>query len=412
MKVASINQKTIADLKADFPALRSMVNGKPVVFLDSAASAQKPDAVINAMDTVMREHYANVHRGVYTFGAKTSMAYETAREKVAHFLGAASEQEIVFTRNATEAINLVAASWGRKFLQQGDEVILTELEHHANIVPWTMLKEEKGIVLKIVPVDAQGALDMQAFHEFLSSKTKLVAVTQMSNVLGTVTDVEEIVTAAKSVGGKTLIDGSQGIVHQGVDVQKLGCDFYVFTGHKLYGPTGIGVLYGCADVLADMPPYQGGGEMIERVTFDKVTYREPPYRFEAGTPPILEAIGLGAAIDYVSAVSREDMLAHEADLLGAAEKAFHAMDGVTVYSNAPKRASILSFNVDGVHPHDVATIFDQMGVAVRAGHHCAQPLMQALDVTATLRASFALYNTMEDVTRLVEAVEKVKKIFK
>ena len=399
------------DLKKDFPILSRTVNGRTVAYLDSAASAQKPQAVIDAMTSVMTDHYSNVHRGVYSFGATTSTAFEAARQKVARFLGASSDREIIFTRSATESINLVAASWGKTFLKAGDEVLLTELEHHANIVPWMMLKEQLGIVVKVVPILKDGSLDMAAFDTLLTTKTKLVAVTQMSNALGTLTPVAEIIRKAKAVGAKTLIDGSQGAVHLTINVQSLDCDFYVCTGHKLYGPSGIGILYGRLEVLDSMPPYQGGGEMIEQVSFEKVTFKEPPHRFEAGTPAIIEAIGLGAAIDYLSALDADSVRAHEKALLTAAEQGLAALGGVKIYSNAPDRAGILSFTVNGAHPHDIATIFDQIGLCVRAGHHCAQPLMKVLGVPAVVRASFALYNDMSDVERLIEGVGKAKKIF-
>lgn len=400
----------IHDIKSDFPALAQTVNGRAVAYLDSAASAQKPQAVIDAMSGVMETHYANVHRGVYSFSAETSAKFEQAREKVAAFINAKTEREVVFTRNATEAINLVAASFGQR-LQAGDEIILTELEHHANIVPWYFLTQSRGVVIRTVPILENGALDMAAFDALLSKKTKLVAFTHMSNALGTVTDTAQIIAKAKSAGAVTLVDGSQGIVHIGADVQKLGCDFYVFTGHKLYGPTGIGVLWGREELLNSMPPYQGGGEMIEHVGFDKVTYKDAPYRFEAGTPAIVEAVGLGAAIDYINSIDYKAALAREHELLAAAEKRLSAIDGVKIYSRAPNRAAILSFGIDKVHPHDIATVFDQLGLCVRAGHHCAQPLMKALKCTATVRASFAVYNTMDDVDRLVEGVVKVKKLF-
>ncbi len=409
MQVMPMQRRT-GSIKDDFPILSRKVNGRPVTFLDSAASAQKPQAVIDAMSRVMTGHYANIHRGVYEFGAKTSAAFEAAREKIARFINAAAAGEIVFTRNATEAINLVAATWGEKYLQAGDEIILTGLEHHANIVSWYFLKEKKGIVLKVVPVCADGSLDMAAYEKLLSPKTKLLAVTQMSNALGTITPVAEMVAKAKSAGAVTLVDGSQGIVHLGVDVQALGCDFYVFSGHKLFGPSGIGVLYGRADVLESMPPYQGGGEMIEQVTFDKITFREPPYRFEAGTPAIVEAIGLGAAIDYLGGIDLAAAHAQEQVLLHAAEKRLRDIPGVRILSNAPERASILSFTMEGGHPHDVATVLDQLGIAVRAGHHCAQPLMKALGVTATVRASFTIYNTMDDVVSLAEGVTKAREL--
>jgi cysteine desulfurase/selenocysteine lyase len=410
MAEAKTRMKEVRD---DFPALAQSVNGRTVTYLDSAASAQKPRAVIDAMSAVMEEHYANVHRGVYTFGSLTSIAFEEARKKVAKFVNAASDKEIIFTRNATEAINLVAASWGGRFLNAGDEILLTELEHHANIVPWYMLHEKKGVILKVVPILESGALDMEAFERLLSHKTKLVAVTQMSNALGTVTPVAAIISKAHAVGAKVLVDGSQGVVHVSADVRKMDCDFYVFTGHKLYGPTGIGVLYGRRELLEEMPPYQGGGEMIEQVSFEKITYKEPPYRFEAGTPAIVEAIGLGAAVDYVCKnVDYPAYMAHEARLLAEAEKRLADVPGLKIYSRAPERAGILSFTMERAHPHDVATIFDQIGLCVRAGHHCAQPLMKALGVPATVRASFAVYNTMDDVERLAEGLGKVRKIFK
>ncbi|MDY0009293.1 MAG: cysteine desulfurase, partial [Bdellovibrionales bacterium] len=301
--------------------------------------------------------------------------------------------------------------WGQAFLNAGDEIILTELEHHANIVPWHMLRQRKGIVIKVVPVKPDGALDMAAFEKLLSPQTKLVSVTHMSNALGTVNPVAYMIAKAHAVGAKVLVDGSQAVVHLDVDVQALDADFYVFTGHKLYGPSGIGVLYGKAELLAAMPPYQGGGEMIEDVSFDNVTYKEPPYRFEAGTPAIVEAIGLGAAIDWLNGIDKAGALAHEAKLLAAAETKLRAIDGIRIFSNAPVRASILAFELSGVHPHDLATVFDQMGICVRAGHHCAQPLMKALGVTATARASFSFYNTMEDVDRLAEAILKAKRLF-
>lgn len=397
-------------LKKDFPVLSEYVNGLPVAYLDSAASAQKPLEVIEAMDRVLKEHYSNVHRGIYTFGSRTSYAYEDARIKVAKFINASTEKEIIFTRNATEAINLVAATWGVQNITAGDEILLTELEHHANIVPWVMLAEKTGAVIKVVPISDEGSLNMNAFAGLLSEKTKLVAVTQMSNALGTLTPVAEIIEKAHTVGARVLVDGSQGVVHLDVDVRKLNPDFYVFTGHKLYGPTGIGVLYGRRDILANMPPYQGGGEMIETVTFSGVTYKDAPYRFEAGTPAIVEAIGLGAAIDYFSRLDRHQLRYQEHELLRMAESELSGIEGVNILSRAKDRAAILSFTMDGAHPHDIATIFDQMAICVRAGHHCAQPLMKRLRVPATVRASFGIYNDQEDVLRLVEGVHKVRKL--
>lgn len=402
--------KTPEGIKADFPALSRVVNGRPVAFLDSAASAQKPQAVIDAMSRVMEQHYANVHRGVYAFGAETSAAFELARGKVARFINAEAESNIVFTRNATEAINLVAAGLGEN-LKPGDEIIITEMEHHANIVPWYFLKEKKGAVLKVVPLRADRSLDMAAFEKLLGTKTKIVAVTQMSNVLGTIVPVADIISKAHAIGAKVLVDGSQAVVHLGADVQKLGCDYYVFTGHKLYGPSGVGVLYGRYEALEILPPYQGGGEMIENVTFDKITFKEPPYRFEAGTPAIVEVIGLGAAIDYLNTLDLAACRRQEQKLLQAAGQKLATVPGVTIYSTAPEHAAILTFNIEKAHPHDVATIFDQLGLAVRAGHHCAQPLMKALGVSAMVRASFGIYNTMDDVERLLEGVQKVRKLF-
>lgn len=398
-------------MRKDFPIFAQQVNGRDVAFLDSAASAQKPRQVIDSMSNVLQTHYANVHRGIYHFGAKTSAAFERVRGLVAQFINAASEREIIFTRNATEAINLVAESWGTTHLKPGDEIILTELEHHANIVPWVRLAQKQGAVIRVVPILHDGSLDEQAFQSLLNDRTRLVCVTQMSNVLGTVVDVKSIVDQAHKAGAKVLVDGSQAIVHLGADMQDLGCDFYVFTGHKLYGPTGVGVLYGRYDVLETMPPYQGGGEMIENVSFDQITYKEPPHRFEAGTPAIVEVIGLGAAIDYLKTIDLDSARKNEARLLSLAEEKLSAIDGVEIYSRAKNRASILSFNVAGVHPHDVAMVLDQVGVAIRAGHHCAQPLMKVLGVSATARASIALYNSDQDVDQLEEGLRKVKKLF-
>lgn len=397
-------------VKAEFPVLAEKANGRPVCYLDSANSAQKPQAVIDAMTRVLSRHYANVHRAVYAFGAETSAAYEGARGKVARFLNASADGEVVFTRNATEAINLVAHSFGQT-LQAGDEVVISELEHHANIVPWYLLAERRGVVLRVAPMTDAGDFDMAAYRALLSPKTKLVAVTHMSNALGTITPVKEIAAAAHAAGAKVLFDGSQAAVHCHVDVQAIDADFYVFTGHKVYGPTGIGVLWGRAELLAGMPPFMGGGEMIESVSFDGITFKAPPYRFEAGTPPIVEAIGLGAAIDWLAGLDMAAAHAHEKTLTDAAERMLARIDGVTVHSRAAERTSIVSFSLAGVHPHDIATVFDQMGVAVRAGHHCAQPLMKKLGVTATVRASFAVYNTMDDVQRLEEAVRKTRQLF-
>ena len=407
----------VAAVRADFPILSRTVHerknrpGKPLVFLDSAASAQKPNQVIQAMDRLMTEEYANVHRGVHFLSQRATDAFEAARRKVAKFLGAPSEQTIVFTRNATEAINLVASSYGRTFLKPGDEILVTVMEHHANIVPWQLLGMEKGVVVKPIPIHDDGALDMDAYADLLTDRVKFVAVTNCSNVLGTVTPVKEIARLAHEKGVPVLADGSQAVVHGPVDVVDLDVDFYVFTGHKLYGPTGIGVLYGKYDMLKRMPPYQGGGEMIQAVSFAGTTFKAPPMRFEAGTPPIVEAVGLGAAIDYVEALGRDAIAAHEHDLLAYASDKLAAVEGVRLYGTAAGKGPILSFTLEGVHPHDVGTIVDQYGVAVRVGRHCAEPLMDRFGISATVRASFALYNTRQEADALAESLRAAKEFF-
>lgn len=400
----------VARLRADFPILNREVYGKPLVYLDNAASAQKPRAVIEAMREVMARDYANVHRGAHYLSQSLTDRYESVRETVARFINAGSEHEIVFTHNATEAINLVAHSFGARF-EAGDEVILSEMEHHANIVPWQLLRERKGIVLKIVPITDDGALRMDAYEGLLGPKTRLVAITHASNVLGTVTPMKEIVRLAHARGVPVLADGSQAAVHGTVDVQDLDVDFYAFTGHKLYGPTGIGVLYGKAALLEEMPPFLGGGDMIRSVSFERTTFAPPPQRFEAGTPPILEAIGLDAAIKYVSRIGMERIAAHEHDLLQRATQKLSAIEGLKLHGTVPGKCSILSFTLDAAHAHDVGTIIDREGVAIRVGHHCAMPLMERLGVAATARASFALYNTEEEVDALARSLEGVKEIF-
>jgi cysteine desulfurase/selenocysteine lyase len=401
----------VAKARADFPILSKEIYGKPLVFLDSGASAQKPQAVIDAMTYVMREEYANVHRGVHYLSQHTTMAYEAVRGKIAAHINASDENEVVFTRGATEAINLVAASWGRKNLQKGDEIIVSEMEHHSNIVPWQMLRDELGIVLKVAPIDDDGNFLLDAFETLLSDRTKLVAITHVSNVLGTVVPIKEVAALAHARGALMLVDGCQGIVHMQIDVQDLDVDFYAFSGHKLYGPTAFGVLYGKKDVLADMPPYQGGGDMIASVSFEKTIYAEPPHRFEAGTPPIIEAIGFGAALDYVNGWGMDQIIAHEEDVHRYAQDRLKQLPGITVYGNAPDKQGIVSFLVDGIHAHDVGTIVDRCGVAVRVGHHCAEPLMQRFGVEAMARASFGMYNTKEDVDALLEAVKTAQEFF-
>lgn len=398
------------DWKKDFPILSQKMNGKNLVFLDSAASAQKPQVVIDAFAELFTTHYANVHRGLYHFSQQTTAAFEQARGKVARFVNA-RENEIVFTRNATEAVNLVAACWGRMNLQSGDEILITGLEHHANIVPWQMIAAHTGAKLIVAPVTENGDVLAEDMIACITERTKIVAMSHMSNALGTILPVEQIVQEAKKRGITTLVDGCQAVTHRAVDVAALGCDFYVFSGHKLYGPTGIGVLYGREELLNAMPPYQGGGDMIDVVTFENTTFKPAPARFEAGTPAIAEAIALGVAIDYLSSIGMDQIAQHEQDVFAYAEQQLQKIDGLTLHGRAQNRASILSFNVDWAHPSDVATILDKEGVCVRVGHHCCMPLMQQLGVTATIRASVALYTSKEDIDALVAALEKAKKFF-
>jgi len=398
-------------VRADFPILSRTMHDKPLAFLDSAASAQKPRQVIDAVSDVYEREYANVHRGLYQISEAVTARYEGTRDIIRDFIGAAHSHEIIFTRNATESINLIAYSFGRNFLNEGDEVVITELEHHANIVPWQMLRDEKGIVLKVAPITDDGELIMSAFEDLLGPKTKLVAVAQMSNVLGTILPIEDIIHRAHAVGAKVLIDGCQAVTHFPVDVQALGCDFYVFSGHKLYAPSGIGVLYGREELLNAMPPFMGGGDMISSVTFEKSTWAKLPHKFEAGTPAIAQAIGLGAAIEYVNGLGLDAIGAHEQDLLNYATQQLSSVDGLRIIGTAPNKASVISFMLDYAHPHDIATIIDRAGVAVRAGHHCAQPLMQRMDVPATTRASLGLYNNRADIDALVRALGEVQEFF-
>ena len=400
----------VMKVRADFPILAREVHGKPLVYLDSAASAQKPRQVIDAITRAYSHEYANVHRGAYYLSETATAAYEAAREKVRGFINAARVSEVVFTKGATEAINLVAATWGRKFLKDGDEIVLTTVEHHSNIVPWQLLRDATGCILKIVPVAADGSIDIAEFAKAIGPKTKLVAVAHVSNVLGTVLPVREIADLAHAAGAKLLLDGCQGIVHAHVDVRDLDCDFYVFSGHKLYGPTGIGVLWARQELLEAMPPYQGGGDMIDTVTFAKTTWAPPPAKFEAGTPPIVQAIGLGAAVDYLNSIDRVAAAKHESALLRYAMSSLQQVPGIRLIGTAPGKAAVQSFVMDGAHPHDIATILDRSGVCVRAGHHCAQPLMDVLGVSATTRASFAIYNTMAEVDALIAALRKAQEV--
>ena len=398
-------------IRADFPALSLEPYGKKLVYLDNAASAQKPKQVIERMTQAAYYEYANVHRGLHYLANAATDNYEAARESVRAFLNAASTEEIVFTKSATEAINLVAASFGRDNIQAGDEIVLTILEHHANIVPWHFLRERKGAVIRWVECDDEGVVTAADVIAAIGPKTKIVAITQMSNVTGTVLPIKEIVAAAHAQGVPVLVDGSQGAVHLAPDMADLGADFYVLTGHKLYGPTGIGVLYARKPWLEKLPPYLGGGEMIVDVTRDGVTYNDPPHRFEAGTPPILEAVGLGAALDYMTRIGRSAIAAHEKALGDYAMQVLGGMNCLTIFGRAPDKGAIVSFQMKGAHAHDVATIIDRSGVAVRAGTHCAMPLMARFGVTSTCRASFAMYNTMEEVDKLAEALRKAEGLF-
>ena len=401
----------VEKIRADFPILSEKIRGQSLVFLDSAASAQKPRQVIDRVSDVYETSYANVHRGLHYLSEHATAAYEGAREKIRAFINADDVREVIYTKGATDAINLVAGSWGRQNLQAGDEIIISYAEHHSNIVPWQLLCEEKGAVLKVIPVDDEGAFHLDDFTALLSERTKIVAVTHVSNVLGTVLPIKEMARLAHQQGAVIMIDGCQGITHITIDVQDLDCDFYAFSGHKLYGPSGIGVLYGKAHLLEAMPPYQSGGDMIERVTFAKTTWAELPHKFEAGTPPIAQAIGLGAAIDYVRSIGIAAIAAHEQDLLNYTTQKLSAVDGVRLIGTAAGKVSVISFVMDCAHPHDIATIVDQTGVAIRAGHHCAQPLIDRFEIPSAARASFGMYNTRDDADRLVASLEKVKEIF-
>jgi cysteine desulfurase / selenocysteine lyase len=395
-----------------FPVLSKTMNGKRLAFLDSAASAQKPAAVIESMGEPLRQNYANIHRGAYLFSQELTASYEAVREKVAGFICAASEKEIVFTANATDSINLVAHSWGRAHLKEGDEIILSEMEHHANIVPWQLLQREIGFIIRLIPVLPNGTLDMGAFQTLLNEKTKLVSVVHVSNALGTINPVKEIITAARAYNPdiKILIDGSQSAVHMPIDVQDMDCDFFVFTAHKLYTTTGVGVLYGKYEILDKMPPYRGGGDMIEYVSFEGTTFKAPPARFEAGTPPIIAVIGLGAAIDYIENINTDIMMAHEREMTRLMTEGLKEIGGIEIYADLPEKAGIVSFNIQGVHSSDVGSILDQCGVAVRTGHHCCMPLLQKLGINSSIRASFALYTNADDINQCLEGLRKAKEM--
>jgi cysteine desulfurase / selenocysteine lyase len=401
----------ITAIRADFPILSRTVYGKPLVYLDNGASAQKPQAVIDAVSHAYSSEYANVHRGLHFLSNAATDAYENAREIVRKFLNAGKLEEVIFTKSTTEAINAVAHGWGMPNIGQDDEIVLTIMEHHSNIVPWHFIRERQGAKLVWVPVDDEGAFHIEDFEKCLTDKTKLVAITQMSNALGTVVPVKEICRICHARGIKVLVDGSQSAVHMLVDVRYMDCDFFVMTGHKLYGPSGIGVLYGKYDILANMRPFMGGGEMIRDVTMENVTYGEPPHRFEAGTPPIVQAIGLGAALTYMQSLGRENIAAHEADLRDYAHEQLTKINSLRIFGTAKDKGAIVSFELKGIHAHDVSMVIDRAGVAVRAGTHCAQPLMQRFGVTSTCRASFGLYNTRAEIDVLAQALEKARQFF-
>jgi cysteine desulfurase / selenocysteine lyase len=408
---AALRPFDVDTIRGDFPILFREIHGKPLVYLDNAASAQKPKPVIEAMDHALRFEYANVHRGIHYLSNAATQKYEEARETTRRFLNARAQEEIVFAKNATEAVNIVAQSWGSANINAGDEIVLSILEHHSNIVPWNFLRERRGAVIKWAPISDTGEFLLDEFERLLSPRTKIIALTHMSNVTGTLVPVEEVCRIAKARGIPVFIDGSQAAVHLPVDVQAIGCDFYCFTGHKTYGPSGIGVLYGRRALLDAMPPFLGGGSMIESVTVDKITYAPSPNRFEAGTPPIVEAIGLGAALNYMMQIGRAEIAAHEAGLTAHAQQRLGEFNWLKVHGTTPGKGAIVSFNIDGLHPHDVSTIIDRSGVAIRAGHHCAQPLMERFGVPAMCRASFGIYNTKAEVDALAEALIKAHDFF-
>lgn len=401
----------VQKIRKDFPVLSQKMNGKPLVYLDNGATTQKPLQVIERMDAFMKNEYATVHRGVYMFSQMATEECEQAREKCRKFLSAKRSTEIIFTSGTTAAINLVAAGYGRKFLKAGDEIIISAIEHHANIVPWQMLREEKGIALKVIPVNDRGELVMDEYKKLLSDKTKLVAVGHVSNALGTIHPIQEVIRSGHQAGAKVLIDGAQGVSHLKVDVQALDADFYAFSGHKMYGPTGIGVLYAKQEILEAMDPYQTGGDMIESVTFEKTTFAKPPHKFEAGTPPIVETVGLGQAVDYLQNLGFDKIEAYEHELLLEATRKLSEVEGLRIIGTAAHKAAVISFVLGDIHPHDIGTILDQEGIAIRTGHHCSQPTMKRFNVPATARASFSFYNTKAEIDVLVKALRKVKEVF-
>lgn len=400
----------ITDLRQQFPILKRTVKDKPLVYFDNAATSQKPQCVIDALSHYYSHYNANIHRGIHTLAEEATLAYEASRLTVKEFIGADSTEEIIFTRGTTEAINLVAYTWGRANVQQGDEILISGMEHHSNIVPWQILCEEKKAVLKVIPVTDEGELSLEAFKELLSTKTKLVAVVQVSNALGTINPVNELITAAHLVGARVLIDGAQSAVHLDIDVQKMDCDFFAFSGHKVYGPTGVGVLYGKRELLQDMPVFQGGGEMIKEVTFERTTYNDLPYKYEAGTPNIADTIALKTALDFIQQAGKAEIREHEAMLLAYATTRLKAIPGLSIIGEAKAKASLVSFVVNGVHPQDIGVLLDNMGIAVRTGHHCTQPLMKRFGIPGTVRASFALYNQQEEIDVFIAGLQKTLKM--
>lgn len=401
----------VEKIRADFPILKEKIRNKPLVYLDNAATCQKPQAVIDSISYLYSHDYANVHRGVHTLSVRSTDKFEGARTKVKTFINASSEKEIIFVRGATEAINLVAQTYGKANIKEGDEILITAMEHHSNIVPWQMLCEQTGAVLKVAPINRQGELIFAEFEKLLSDKTRMVAVVHMSNALGTINPVKKIIALAHAKNIPVLLDGAQAIPHMAIDVQELDCDFYVFSGHKLYAPSGIGVLYGKQALLDGMPPYQGGGDMIRRVTFAETEYNTLPYKFEAGTPSIADVVGLGAAIEYLNEIGMDRIAVYEAELLAYATEKALRIKGLRIIGEAAEKGAILSFVLDKIHPHDIGTMLDSLGIAVRAGHHCAMPVMDFFEVPATARASFAMYNTKEEIDSLMEGIESLIEVF-
>jgi cysteine desulfurase/selenocysteine lyase len=415
MKTIEEKAKQIFDvhaIRADFPILSTMVNGKPLVYFDNGATSQKPKLVIDSIVNYYSNTNSNIHRGVHHLSQLATDAYEVARSKVCHFINAKSSSEIVFTKGATEAINLVAQTWGRNYLKPGDEIVVTAMEHHANIVPWQMVCEQTGAVLKVIPMDLNGELILEEAEKIIGLRTRMLAMMHVSNALGTINPVEKIMEIARKVGALILLDGAQAVPHFKVDVQALDCDFYVFSAHKMFGPSGVGILFGKERMLAEIPPYQGGGDMIKTVTFEKTTYNEAPFKFEAGTPNIEGGIALGAAVDYINAMNHEEVLNYENSLLHYGTEALLNIDGVRIIGQAAQKVPVISFNIDGLHPYDVGFILDKQGIAVRTGHHCAQPVMDFFKVSGTIRASFAFYNTIEEIDSMIAAIHLAKKMLK